>query len=93
MSREGNSFPIVEVKAMEHPMEERTGRGRSDSLTSQLLLTAEQAAATLAICRTKVYDLLRKGQLESVQIGTSRRIPYVALTKYMQNLRDDRSAT
>ncbi len=77
---------------MEHPIEERTGRGKSDGSTSQLLLTAEQAAATLAICRTKVYDLLRKGELQSVQIGSTRRIPYVALTEYVQRLRNDRSA-
>jgi excisionase family DNA binding protein len=63
-----------------------------DSPSSQLLLTAVQAAATLAICRTKLYDLLRKGELESVQIGTSRRIPYVALTEYVQRLRNARSA-
>jgi excisionase family DNA binding protein len=77
---------------MEQPTEGRTGRGNPDSPTSQLLLTAEQAAATLAICRTKVYDLLRKGELESVRIGTSRRIPYAALTEYVQRLRNDRSA-
>jgi excisionase family DNA binding protein len=77
---------------MVQPTEGRTGRGNPDSPTSQLLLTAEQAAATLAICRTKVYDLLRKGELESVRIGTSRRIPYAALTEYVQRLRNDRSA-
>ncbi len=87
------NFPIVEVRAMDQPIEERTGHSKPVSPTSQLLLTAEQAAATLAICRTKVYDLLRKGELESVQIGTSRRIPYEALTEYVRRLRSDRSAS
>ena len=54
---------------------------------AQLLLTPEQAAASLAICRTKVYGLVGSGELESVQIGTSRRIPYTALTEYVQRLR------
>jgi excisionase family DNA binding protein len=74
---------------MEHHGERKTGQGIP---ASQLLLTAEQAAKALAVCRTKVYDLLRKGELESVQIGTSRRIPYEALTEYVQRLRSDHSA-
>ena len=51
------------------------------------LLTVEQAAMSLAICRTKVYELLRNGELESVQIGSSRRIPEVCVTEYIQRLR------
>ncbi len=52
-----------------------------------LLVTAEQAAVSLSICRTKVYELLRNGELESVQIGTSRRIPAAALAEYVERLR------
>jgi excisionase family DNA binding protein len=55
--------------------------------TEPLLVTAEQAAASLSICRTKVYELLRNGELESVRIGTSRRIPAAALTEYVERLR------
>jgi excisionase family DNA binding protein len=77
---------------MDQPIEEPTGCDRPDRPSSQLLLTPEQAAATLAICRTKVYELLGKGELESVQIGTSRRVPYVALTEYVRRLRKDNSA-
>lgn len=76
---------------MEQQAEGRTDQGNSEGPTSQLLLTAEQAAAALAIWRTKVYDLLRRGELESVQIGTSRRIPYEALSEYVRRLRTDRS--
>jgi excisionase family DNA binding protein len=78
---------------MDQAIEERTGRSTSENPTNPLLLTPEQAAKTLAICRTKVYELLGKGELESVQIGTSRRIPYVALTAYVRRLRNDSSAT
>jgi excisionase family DNA binding protein len=77
---------------MDRPIEERTGGSKHDSATNQLLLTPEQAATTLAVCRTKVYELLGKGELESVQIGSSRRIPDVALTEYVQRLRNDISA-
>jgi excisionase family DNA binding protein len=54
---------------------------------AQLLLTPEQAAARLAICRSKVYELLRRGELESVRIGTSRRVPTGALSEYVDRLR------
>ena len=37
------------------------GSGTSRLATDQLLLTAEQAATSLAICRTKIYELLRNG--------------------------------
>lgn len=57
------------------------------SVTQPLLLTAEQAAASLSICRTKVYELLRNGELESVRIGASRRIPSAALAEYVEQLR------
>lgn len=58
-----------------------------------LLLTPEQAGKTLAVCRTKVYELLRRGELESVQIGASRRIPSAALSDYVQRLRDPYDGT
>ncbi len=54
---------------------------------SPLLLTPEQTASALSICRTKVYELLRTGQLKSVQIGSSRRIPVSALDDYVEGLR------
>ena len=77
---------------MDEPIANQTdGSKHGEMPTGQLLLTPEQAAATLAICRTRIYELLRQGQLESVQIGTSRRIPYVALTEYVQRLRSDSS--
>ena len=54
----------------------------------QLLLTPEQAAQSLAICRTKVYDLMATRRLDSVRIGTSRRIPAAALEEFVQRLRN-----
>jgi excisionase family DNA binding protein len=57
------------------------------SLTGSILLTPEQAAASLAIGRTKVFELLRSGELESVRIGSCRRIPSDALEDYVFRLR------
>lgn len=52
----------------------------------KLLLTPEEAAQTLSIGRSKVYELLRAGAIASVRIGASRRIPAEALRAYIGNL-------
>ena len=45
----------------------------------KLLLSPAEAAVHLSIGRSKVYELIRLGQLRSVKIGTSRCIPQAAL--------------
>jgi len=52
-----------------------------------LLLTVERAAERLEIGRTKVFELMATGELESVLIGRARRIPADALRGYVQRLR------
>ena len=52
----------------------------------QLLLRREQAAQVLGVGRTQVYALIRSGRLGSVQIGRLRRVPRVALERYVQEL-------
>ena len=59
----------------------------SANAVEPLLVTAEHAATSLSICRTKVYELLRNGELESVRIGTSRRLPAAALAECVERLR------
>jgi excisionase family DNA binding protein len=56
-------------------------------MTNDLLLTVEQAAATLNLGRTLVYQLLMRGDIESVKVGRSRRIPSDALLAYVSRLR------
>ena len=56
---------------------------------TKLLLNAREAADVLGISRTKVYDLLRVGEIESVRIGGVRRIPSDALTAYVERLRTE----
>ncbi|WP_239341672.1 helix-turn-helix domain-containing protein [Frankia sp. CiP3] len=51
-----------------------------------LLLTTTEAADLLGVSRTTVYELLNAGQLESVRIGRSRRIPRAALVAYVDRL-------
>jgi len=49
-----------------------------------LLLTPEQAAEALAICRARVYELMRSGELGSIRIGASRRVPRQALDAFIE---------
>lgn len=51
-----------------------------------LLLTPEEAARALRVGRSKVYDLMRAGQLRSVKIGGSRRVSAQALADYVAAL-------
>lgn len=55
---------------------------------SAVLLTPEVAAERLACGRTKIYELLRSGELESVKVGRLRRIPAEALAEYVARLRE-----
>lgn len=54
----------------------------------RLLLTPEETARAMGLGRTKVYELLRAGALESVQIGAARRVPVEALREYVERLRE-----
>jgi excisionase family DNA binding protein len=53
----------------------------------KLLLTPTEAANALGIGRSKVYELLKSGQLQSVHIGACRRVPADALTAFLEQLR------
>ena len=56
-------------------------------MTEPILLTPTEAACALGIGRSKLYELLQTGVLESVHIGACRRIPTEALTSLVNRLR------
>jgi excisionase family DNA binding protein len=56
----------------------------------RLLLTPEETAHALGIGRTKVYELMLTNALDSVKIGTLRRIPADAVVDFVRSLRVDR---
>ncbi|GAA3213340.1 helix-turn-helix domain-containing protein [Nonomuraea helvata] len=58
----------------------------SEPAVVPLLYKPEEAAVQLRISRTKVYALLRTGQIRSVKIDGSRRIPVAALVEYIESL-------
>ncbi len=57
-----------------------------------LLLTPVEAAKRLSIARSSLYELLLRGEIVSITIGRSRRIPMDALTDYIDRLRREQGA-
>lgn len=57
-----------------------------------LLLTVEAAAKELSIGRTRMYDLIGTGEIASVKVGGSRRVPYDELAAYVARLVDEQGA-
>lgn len=51
------------------------------------LLRVEEAAEYLAMSRARVYELMAAGEIRSVTIGRSRRIPLSALDDFVTRLR------
>ncbi len=56
-------------------------------MTDPILLTPTEAARALGIGRSKLYQLMQDGVLESVHIGACRRIPTDALLALVAKLR------
>jgi excisionase family DNA binding protein len=64
------------IEARDPALEERLER----------LYTAEEIADRFRISRTKVYELMKSGELRSVRIGGSRRIPETAAGAFLAGL-------
>jgi excisionase family DNA binding protein len=59
----------------------------------RVLLTVEVAAEQLSFSRTRLYQLLKAGEVESVKVGRLRRIPADALATYLQRLTAEQYGT
>lgn len=51
-----------------------------------VLLTLEEAAEVLRIGRTRMFALVGRGEVRSVRIGSSRRVPMAAIEEYVERL-------
>ena len=81
----GHRFRICAALDLGRPGSEVEGESGGDYM-EKLLLSPAEAAAHLSIGRSKVYELMRLGQLRSVKIGASRRIPQAALADFIAAL-------
>jgi excisionase family DNA binding protein len=52
----------------------------------RLLLTVEEAADRIGICRSSMFNLIRQGAVKSVKVGRLRRITPAALEDFIQKL-------
>jgi len=59
----------------------------------KLLLSPEEAAEMLGVGRSRVYDLMRTRQLQSVLIGKSRRVPVAAVHAFVARLTEQDALT
>lgn len=55
-------------------------------MDNQVLLRPEDVARSCALSRTRVYQLLRSGELPSVRVGRSRRVTPQALADFVQKM-------
>jgi excisionase family DNA binding protein len=56
-----------------------------------VLLTVEEAAKALRICRSRVFELIKTGQLASVKIGHSHRLSPEAVRDFARQLTKEAS--
>jgi excisionase family DNA binding protein len=52
----------------------------------RLLLTVEEAAERIGICRSNMFKLIRQGEVESVKVGRLRRVTPAALEDFIKRL-------
>lgn len=62
-----------------------------NDLQQSQLLKLREVASVLRISRTALYDLIAKGQLESVKIGRSRRVLAEDLERFIRSLKEDQA--
>jgi excisionase family DNA binding protein len=54
----------------------------------KLLLSPEEAAERLSIGRSFLWELLRRGEIESIHLGRRRLVPVDALVSYVERQRE-----
>lgn len=63
----------------------------ADAGPPPVLHRPEDAADQLGVSRAQIFDLMKRGEIESVKIGRLRRIPHVVLVAYVERLRAEQA--
>jgi len=58
----------------------------------KLLYTVPEVAEMVGLGRSKLYELIAAGELESVRIGRATRVPASALARFVEDLRESGGA-
>jgi excisionase family DNA binding protein len=67
--------------------QKETAPDKVDCVVEKLLFSVREVAQMLGFSRAKVYELLASGQLDSVKIDGSRRIPKQAVEDLIEQAR------
>ncbi len=57
----------------------------------ELLVSVEEAARRLGMGRSYTYQLVLRGEIDSVKLGRSRRVPVQALEEYVGKLAEEQA--
>ena len=76
-------IPVYSHDQKERPMH-ATGTEFADLDDDLRLVTLPEAARFLSVSRGSLYDLLTTGQLASVHIGRSRRVPMGEIRRFIR---------
>jgi excisionase family DNA binding protein len=73
------------MEQLENQAHEKAGN-RVPEGPPRLLLTVEEAADCIGICRANMFKLIRRGEVKSVKVGRLRRVTPAALEEYVRRL-------
>jgi excisionase family DNA binding protein len=73
---------MEQLRYQPHQPPERGGAER----IPRLLLTVEEAADRIGICRSNMFKLIRQGDVKSVRVGRLRRVTPAALEDFVRQL-------
>lgn len=55
-------------------------------MADKLLLKPAEAADAASVSKTTMYDLIARGEIQTVRVGTDLRVPVSALNKWITQL-------
>lgn len=89
--KHGRTFCMDHELLASHELGGRSA-GRDHRSPPRVLLSVEEAAEQLSLSRTRLYALIKTGDIESVRVGRLRRVPADALLHFVARLVAEQSA-
>ena len=77
---------IADIRKSQELRQVRRGSLMNGSVEQKSLLTVAEVKEKLSLGITKIFQLIASGELKSIQIGKSRRIPVMALEEFIDSL-------
>lgn len=59
----------------------------------KLLYSPEEAATVLGVSRAWIFELIARGEIESIKLGRLRKIPADAAAAYVERLRAEQAVS